>query len=55
VPLVTVELAGVLSYWRFFLGALFVLVVVVSPKEGVWGAVHDAADRVRERIREVRR
>ena len=55
VPLVTVELAGVLSYWRFFLGALFVLVVIVSPKEGVWGAVLDAAARVRDRLAEVRR
>jgi branched-chain amino acid transport system permease protein len=55
VPLVTVELAGVLSYWRFFLGALFVVVVVVSPKEGVWGAVLSAVGRVRERLTEVRR
>jgi branched-chain amino acid transport system permease protein len=53
VPLVTVELAGVLSYWRFFLGALFVVVVLVSPKEGVWGAVLGVAGRVRDRLAEV--
>ncbi|MDY6818937.1 MAG: branched-chain amino acid ABC transporter permease [Halobacteriales archaeon] len=44
-PLVSIELAGVLNFWRFFLGLLFVIVVLLSPKEGIWGFVTDLADR----------
>lgn len=35
--LVSVELSGVLTYWQFLLGLLFVLVVLVVPREGIWG------------------
>lgn len=37
VPLVRVDLAGVLAYWQFFLGLLFVVSVLVAPQEGLWG------------------
>lgn len=37
IPLVTVELTGVLAYWQFFLGLIFVIAVLVAPREGVWG------------------
>jgi len=36
-PLVTVELGGVLAFWQFFLGLLFVVAVLLSPREGIWG------------------
>ncbi|GAA0243475.1 branched-chain amino acid ABC transporter permease [Haladaptatus pallidirubidus] len=36
-PVVGVELSGVLAYWRFLLGFLFVIAVLVSPREGLWG------------------
>jgi branched-chain amino acid transport system permease protein len=51
---VGVDLAGVLSYWSFFLGLLFVVVVITSPKNGIWGGVRAVAGRVHRRYREGR-
>ncbi|WP_227355800.1 branched-chain amino acid ABC transporter permease [Haladaptatus salinisoli] len=34
---VSVELSGLLDYWQFLLGLLFVIAVLVSPREGLWG------------------
>lgn len=38
--LVRIEVAEILVYWKFALGLLFVLIIVTSPREGVWGWVH---------------
>jgi len=35
--LVSLDLSDVVLYWQFFLGALFVVVVLTAPEEGVWG------------------
>jgi len=51
--LVSVDLSGVLIYWRFLLGALFVVVVLLAPTEGAWGALRRAAGRLRRRYEEV--
>jgi branched-chain amino acid transport system permease protein len=37
--IVTVDLSNVVIYWQFFLGALFVVVVLTAPEEGIWGYV----------------
>ncbi|MFB6170325.1 MAG: branched-chain amino acid ABC transporter permease [Haloarculaceae archaeon] len=52
---VSVDLSGLLNYWAFALGALFVLVVLVSPKDGIWGFVRGLTERVAARLREVTR
>lgn len=44
-PVVSVELSGVLAYWQFFLGLLFVVAVLVAPREGVWGLFRSAIER----------
>ena len=55
VPLVRIDLTGVLVYWQFFLGLLFVLAVLAAPRQGLWGlfrgGVAAASDRLREVIR----
>lgn len=53
VPLVRLELAEVLAYWQFFLGGLFVLVVLVAPHEGLWGFLRRQAGRVGRPARRV--
>lgn len=45
------DLSGIFEYWHFFLGALIVVIVVVSPRDGVWGAVRTVAGRVAARVR----
>ncbi|MFC6988077.1 ATP-binding cassette domain-containing protein [Haloplanus sp. GCM10025708] len=45
--LVSVDVSGVLQHWRFLLGALFVAVVLLSPKDGVWGAARRRSRRRR--------
>lgn len=37
--LVSVEIGGVLNYWQFFFGLAFVVLVLVAPREGIWGFV----------------
>lgn len=49
-PLVTVDLSGVLAYWQFFLGLLFVVAVLTSPREGVWGLVERGVARLTDRF-----
>jgi len=44
--LVSVELSGVLTYWQFFLGLLFVVVVLLSPQEGIWGLAQSIGSRL---------
>jgi branched-chain amino acid transport system permease protein len=51
--LVSVDLSGVLVYWQFFLGALFVVVVLTAPEEGIWGYVRSTASWARDRLPEV--
>ena len=55
VPLVSIDLSGILSYWAFFLGAMFVVVVLVSPRDGLWGYVRAIGHAVADRVREVSR
>lgn len=43
---VSVELSGILTYWQFFLGLLFVIAVLLSPQEGIWGLLRRTATRV---------
>jgi len=47
VAVVSLDLGGVLEYWQFFLGALFVVVVLTAPEEGIWGYVRSLGSRVR--------
>jgi branched-chain amino acid transport system permease protein len=54
-PLVSLDLTGVLVYWQFFLGLLFVIAVLVAPREGLWGLVRSAVASLYERLREVSR
>ncbi len=51
--LVSVRLDDLLVYWQFLLGALFVIVVMTAPEEGIWGYVRSAGAWVRERAEEV--
>jgi len=44
--LISVELSGVLTYWQFFLGLLFVIAVLLSPQEGIWGLLRRSAARL---------
>jgi len=50
VALVSVNLGPALQFWQFFLGALFVVVVLFAPEEGVWGYVRAVAGRVKSRL-----
>jgi branched-chain amino acid transport system permease protein len=53
-PLLTIQVEGLLNHWRFLLGLLFVIIILFSPREGVWGYVVRATSAVRGRLREVR-
>ncbi|WP_440988673.1 branched-chain amino acid ABC transporter permease [Haloarchaeobius baliensis] len=50
----SVDLSGVLTHWHFLLGALFVVLVVVAPLEGIWGYLRDGARAVYVRLKGVR-
>jgi branched-chain amino acid transport system permease protein len=50
-PLVAVDVSGVLQFWRFGLGAIFVLVVLLSPTDGVYGLVRERVVRAYRRLR----
>jgi branched-chain amino acid transport system permease protein len=50
-PLVTLDVSGVLQFWRFGLGTIFVLVVLVSPKDGVYGLLRGRLVRASRRLR----
>lgn len=34
-----IEVGAILSYWQFFFGLAFVLVILVSPRNGLWGFI----------------
>ncbi|ELZ28758.1 branched-chain amino acid ABC transporter permease [Halogeometricum pallidum JCM 14848] len=53
-PLIRVDLSGVLSYWQFFLGLLFVVAVVVAPREGIWGLFRSVVKKAVDRIKSER-
>jgi branched-chain amino acid transport system permease protein len=50
-PLVTLDVSGILQFWRFGLGTIFVLVVLVSPKDGVYGLLRARLVRLSHRLR----
>lgn len=47
------DLSGVLTHWHFFLGALFVVLVIVAPMEGIWGYLRDAVRSAYARLRRI--
>jgi branched-chain amino acid transport system permease protein len=49
--LVSVHLGGVLEFWEFFIGGLFVVVVLVSPKDGIWGYLKRGYGRLLDHVR----
>ena len=51
--LVSLELSNVVVYWQFFLGALFIVVVLTAPEEGIWGYVRSLPAWLSDRITEV--
>ena len=51
--LVSLELSNVVVYWQFFLGALFIVVVLTAPEEGIWGYVRSLPTWLSDRITEV--
>ncbi|MFC7059641.1 branched-chain amino acid ABC transporter permease [Halovenus salina] len=53
--LVTVDLSDILVYWQFLLGALFVVVVLTAPEEGIWGYLRSIPGWFRERLLGVRK
>ncbi len=53
--LVTLDVSGLLVYWKFALGLLFVLIIITSPREGVWGWVHRIWAKVQSGLQEVRK
>lgn len=48
--LVSVDLSGLLVYWQFLLGTLFVVLVLTAPEEGIWGFLRSTAGWVRGRL-----
>ncbi len=50
--IVSVDLGPALQFWQFFLGALFVVVVLTSPEEGIWGYVRTLGAGVKRRLEE---
>ena len=54
-PIFSVELSGVLTYWQFLLGLLFVIAVLVAPREGVWGLIKRSIESAYDRLRGVKR
>jgi branched-chain amino acid transport system permease protein len=49
-PLVSVELSGLLTYWQFLLGLLFVVTVLLAPREGLWGLTRNGVASAVERV-----
>jgi len=48
--LVSLDLSNVVLYWQFFLGALFVVVVLTAPEEGIWGYVRSLPIWIRDKL-----
>ena len=50
-PLVTLEVSGLLVYWQFFLGLLFVIAVLIAPREGIFGLIKAIGEGLVGRVR----
>jgi len=48
--LLSIEVGGVLTFWQFFFGLAFVIVVLVAPQDGIWGFVRGWALRIGTRL-----
>lgn len=35
--IVTIDVSGILTFWQFFFGLAFVILVLIAPEEGIWG------------------
>ncbi|MFB6082602.1 MAG: branched-chain amino acid ABC transporter permease [Halanaeroarchaeum sp.] len=53
-PMATYDVNDLMVHWRFLLGLLFVVIIIVSPREGVWGFLHRAGAAIRTAVEEVR-
>jgi len=51
--IVAVDLSRELSHWKFLLGGIFVVIVLVSPTDGLWGYVRAYVGRATARLVEV--
>ena len=51
-PLVSFQVGGIMVHWKILLGIIFVTIVVLSPKEGLWGYLLRFGDTVQARIQE---
>lgn len=51
----SVNLSGVLTYWHFLFGLLFVIAVLVAPREGVWGLAKRGIESAHDRFRRTKR
>ncbi|NHN40948.1 branched-chain amino acid ABC transporter permease [Halorubellus sp. JP-L1] len=50
---VAFDVSRELSHWQFLLGAVFVVIVLVSPNDGIWGYVRAYVGRATRRVLEV--
>lgn len=50
---VAFDVSHELSHWQFLLGAVFVVIVLVSPNDGIWGYVREYVGRATARVLEV--
>jgi len=46
-----IDVGGVLSFWQFFFGLLFVVVILIAPREGIWGFVQGRIDTASAAVR----
>ncbi|WP_439027448.1 branched-chain amino acid ABC transporter permease [Haloarchaeobius sp. DT45] len=48
--LVSLNVEPYMEHWKFLLGLLFVLIILSSPREGLWGGLKGAGSRVSSRL-----
>ncbi|WP_267640743.1 branched-chain amino acid ABC transporter permease [Haloarchaeobius amylolyticus] len=48
--LVSVNVEPYMEHWKFLLGLLFVLIILSSPREGLWGGLKGAGGRLASRL-----
>ncbi|WP_435364830.1 branched-chain amino acid ABC transporter permease [Haloarchaeobius sp. DYHT-AS-18] len=48
--LVTLNVEPYMEHWKFLLGLLFVLIILSSPREGLWGGLKGASQRAAARL-----
>lgn len=53
-PVVSFELGGLLTHWQFLLGLLFLLTILTSPEEGIWGHVRTAGSFLTSSVNRLR-